>query len=137
MTKTNSGVIGSTELNLTDDVDFDVVYSGTSTGYTIYNSEYPGYSVLRVTSGTIDQPLTGTLHIRYGNAGNDGINGWQIIPWTSTTDIIIPEREDYYSGNKQILSTPYQFYFGLIAGKSGMDKFIDLYGPKGAFTSED
>jgi len=137
ITKTNNGVIGSTNLNLTDDVDFDVVYSGTSTGYTIYNSEYPGYTVLRVTSGSIDQPSTGTLHIRYGNAGTDGIVGWQTISWTSSTDLVIPRREDYYSGNKQILSTPYQFYFGLLEGKSGMDKFIDLYGPKGAFTSED
>jgi hypothetical protein len=141
MTKTNPGVIGSTELNLTDDVDFDVVIS--NSGYTEYNSEYPGFTYLYVTSGTTEQPLTGKLFVRYGNAGNDttnpmsGATGWQSIDWTSTTDIIIPEREDYYSGNKQILSTPYQFYFGLIAGKSGMDKFIDLYGPKDAFTSED
>jgi hypothetical protein len=48
-------------------------------------------------------------------------------------DIILPYRKDYYDGNKQILSTPFQFYFGLNAGKTGMDKFIDLFGPKGAF----
>jgi hypothetical protein len=42
---------------------------------------------------------------------------------------------DYYSGNKQILSTPFMFYFGLKAGKTGIDKFIKLFGDKGAFTS--
>jgi hypothetical protein len=27
------------------------------------------------------------------------------------------------------------FYFGLKAGKTGMDKFIEMFGDKGAFTS--
>jgi hypothetical protein len=141
MTKTNNGVTGNTNLNLTDDVDYDVV--STNSGYTEYNSEYPGFTYLYVTGGTETVPTSGKLFVRYGNAGNDttnpmsGATGWQVINWTDTTDLVIPRREDYYSGNKQILSTPYQFYFGLIAGKSGMDKFIDLYGPKDAFTSED
>ena len=141
ITKTDNGVIGSTNLNLTDDVDYDVV--STNSGYTVYNSEYPGFTYLYVTGGTETVPTSGKLFVRYGNAGNDttnpmsGATGWQVINWTDTTDLVIPRREDYYNGNKQILSTPYQFYFGLIAGKSGMDKFIDLYGPKDAFTSED
>ena len=62
---------------------------------------------------------------------SDGTNS------TSATDVILPKRTNYYSGNKQILSTPFQFYFGLKAGATGMDKFIELYGPKGAFTSAD
>lgn len=141
ITKTNNGVVGSTNLNLTDDVDYDVV--STNSGYTVYNSEYPGFTYLYVTGGTETVPTSGKLFVRYGNAGNDtsnpmtGATGWQVINWTDTTDLVIPRREDYYNGNKQILSTPYQFYFGLLAGKSGMDKFIDLYGPKDAFTSED
>jgi hypothetical protein len=91
---------------------------------------------LRVTSGTLLNPTAGTLHIRVGNAGNDGIVGWQIFSWNSGMDFILPQRQDYYGSNtKQILSTPFQFYFGLKVGKTGLDKFIDLYGPKGAFTS--
>jgi hypothetical protein len=129
ITNTNAGVTGNTSVNITDVVEYDIIYSGSSTGYTQYDIEYPGFSVLNVTGGTIENPTSGTLHIRYGAAGT-----WQTIPWTTTTDLIIPQRQDYYSGTtKQILSTPFQFYFGLMAGKTGIDKFIDLFGPKGAF----
>jgi hypothetical protein len=129
ITNTNPGVTGNTSVNITDVVEYDIIYSGASTEYTQYNIEYPGFSVLRVTGGTIENPTSGTLHIRYGAAGT-----WQIIPWSSTTDLIIPQRQDYYSGTtKQILSTPFQFYFGLNVGKTGLDKFIDLFGPNGAF----
>lgn len=123
-------------LSVTETAEFDVIYSGTSTAYQNYNSQYPGFTVLRVTAGSLLNPTTGTLHIRVGNAGNDGITGWQIISWDSGIDFILPQRQDYYGSNtKQILSTPFQFYFGLKSGKTGLDKFIDLYGPKGAFTS--
>lgn len=133
ITKTNNGITGSTNLNLTDVIEFDVVIPSTST-HTLYNKEYPGFSVLKSSTGEVNNPTSGTLYIRYGDAGTNGIVGWQTIPWTSSTDLIIPQRQDYYSGTtKQILSTPFQFYFGLLAGKTGVDKFIDLYGPKGAF----
>ena len=68
-----------------------------------------------------------------GPAGNDGSTGWSTQSWTINVDFIIRPTSDYYSGSKQILSTPFQFYFGLKAGKTGLDKFIDLFGPKGAF----
>ena len=58
---------------------------------------------------------------------------WQTISWNTGVDFILPKREDYYNGTKQILSTPFQFYFGLKAGKTGLDKFMDQFGPKGAF----
>jgi hypothetical protein len=117
-----------TSIGVNNEIEFDVIYSGSSTGYTRYDSEYPGYTVLQVTSGTIDNPTNGTLHTRYGTAGT-----WESISWNTNVDFILPRREDYYDGTKQILSTPYQFYFGLKAGKTGLDKFIDLFGPKGAF----
>jgi hypothetical protein len=50
-------------------------------------------------------------------------------------DFIIRKTQDYYSGSKQILSTPFLFYFGLRPGKTGLDKFIERFGPKGAFPS--
>jgi hypothetical protein len=50
-------------------------------------------------------------------------------------DFIIRKTQDYYSSSKQILSTPFLFYFGLRPGKTGLDKFIERFGPKGAFPS--
>ena len=78
-------------------------------------------------------PTSGTLYTRYGNAGTDGIVGWsKTTGWTNTT-FVIKQTQDYYNGTKQILSTPFQFYFGLLAGKTGLDKFVDYFGPKNAF----
>jgi len=126
--------------NVLDQIEFDVI--STSSGYTTYNSEYPGFTYLYVTGGTETIPTNGRLFTRYGSAGNNTTNptggtvGWQSINWSTSIDFILPQRQDYYSGTtKQILSTPYQFYFGLKAGKTGLDKFIDLFGPKGAFPS--
>ena len=128
MTNTFSGLT-ITGMNLTNEIEFDVIIPSGST-HTTYNSEYPGYTVLKSSSNEINNPTSGTLYIRYGTAGT-----WQTIPWNTGVDFILPQRQDYYSGTKQILSTPYQFYFGLKAGKTGLDKFIDLFGPKGAFPS--
>lgn len=40
-----------------------------------------------------------------------------------------------YSGNKQVLSTPFLFYFGLKPEKTAFDTFIKYFGPKNAFTN--
>jgi len=119
-------------MNLTNEIEFDVIIPSGST-HTTYNSEYPGYTVLKSSSNEIVNPTSGTLYIRNGSAGTNGTDGWQTIPWNTGVDFILPQRKDYYNGTKQILSTPFQFYFGLKAGKTGLDKFIDLFGPKGAF----
>ena len=139
--------------NVTNEIEFDEIITGktmtivppattptlepipVATLLQNYNNQYPGYTVLSVTGGTLTIPTSGTLYIRRGGAGNDGITGWATQTWSSSVDFIIKPTSDYYSGNKQILSTPFQFYFGLKAGKTGLDKFIDLFGPKGAFPS--
>jgi hypothetical protein len=126
MTNTFSGLTLS-GMNLTNDIEFDNIIPSTST-HTLYDSQYPGYTVLKSSSNEVINPTSGTLYIRYGAAGT-----WQEISWNTGVDFILPQRQDYYSGSKQILSTPFQFYFGLKAGKTGLDKFIDLFGPKGAF----
>jgi hypothetical protein len=138
MTNTFNGLT-ITGMNLTNEIEFDVIIPSGST-HTTYNSEYPGYTVLKSSSNEIDNPTSGTLYIRYGSAGTNGTVGWQTIPWNTGVDFILPQREDYYQDpngttgyERQILSTPFQFYFGLKAGKTGLDKFIDLFGPKGAF----
>ena len=128
MTNTFGGLTLTT-IGVDNPVEFDVI--STTDNHTTYNSEYPGFTYLFANSET--NPTSGTLYIRVGNAGNDGVTGWQIISWNQNVDFILPQREDYYDGTKQILSTPFQFYFGLKAGKTGLDKFIDLFGPKGAF----
>jgi hypothetical protein len=126
-----------TNIGVDNPVEFDVI--SLNSGYTQYNKEYPGFTYLYVTGGTEETPTAGRLFTRYGNAGTNitnpttGTTGWQSINWNTNVDFILPQREDYYDGTKQILSTPYQFYFGLKAGKTGLDKFIDLFGPKGAF----
>jgi hypothetical protein len=121
----------------------DTIELGPTTGNTLYNGEYPGYTILLVDTGTLEEPLTGRLYVRIGPAmsnsthlGRTITNGFYKMNWDVNMDFHILPKKDYYSGNsKQILSTPYQFYFGLKAGKTGLDKFIDLYGPTGAFPS--
>ena len=130
ITYTFSGltITGNVEISGTT-VEFDVISDVDDHTDTNFDTQYPGFTYLYVTGGTEDNPTSGTLYTRYGNSGT-----WQSTAWTNTT-FTIKRTQDYYSGNKQILSTPFQFYFGLNAGKTGMDKFIDLFGPKGAFPS--
>ena len=135
MTNTNDGLTIS-NLILTDQYEFETISNVDKTS--LHDDEYPGYTYLWVTGGTVngitgttspyDTIPSGKLYIRWSSAGN-----WQTIDWDGNFDVILPKRVDYYDGTKQILSTPFQFYFGLIAGKTGLDKFIDLFGPKGAF----
>lgn len=115
-----------------DAVEFDVVSNIPLTIPGIYDDQYPGFTYLHVTSpsGTTVSPNAGTLYTRYGTAGT-----WHTMAWDNTMDFIIRKTEDYYSGKKQILSTPFQFYFGLRPGNTGVDKFIKRFGPLGAFPS--
>lgn len=140
MTYTFSGLTINTE-SATNDLIFDsILPSGSSIA--VHNSEYPGFTVLVSSNSNITNPTAGTLYTRVGpvsgNTTYQGItitNGFHQQPWDYTDDFIIRPTMDYYSGNKQILSTPFMFYFGLKAGKTGIDKFIKLFGDKGAFTS--
>lgn len=110
---------------------FDFNFISTVDEHILYNFEYPGFTYLYVTSTDINgDPLTGTLYTRYGDVGN-----WNIISWNSSLIFILPQTQNYYNGNKQILSTPFQYYFGLRPGKTGLDKLIEKFGPKGAFNT--
>lgn len=102
----------------------------TSAIHTNYNNQEEGFSVLEIATGTEDNPLTGTLWIRTGDTGN-----WASIAWTNDVDFIIKPTTNNYSGNYQILSTPFLFYFGLRPGNTAVDKFIKRFGPLGAFPS--
>ena len=102
----------------------------------LYDTQHHGFTLLVATGvgDTEADPTVGRLFIRLGNEGN-----WSDeIAWVSNTtdgssDYSIYPTRDPYLYSKQILSTPFQFYFGLRAGKTGLDKFIAKFGPKDAF----
>jgi hypothetical protein len=111
---------------------FDIISSVTpnisanaASGYT------EGNLWLYVTSGTTKDPLSGTTYVVVNKT------------WVAQTDNYVRDyRENFiyqtqlnYSGEKQVLSTPFLFYFGLTPQKTSVDKLIKYFGPKGAFTS--
>ena len=123
--------------NATNELPFDVVVvSPDADNHTLYDSEYPGFTYLYVTSGTTSgteiNAYTGILYTRYGTAGQ-----WEAISWDYNDDFLIRRTENYYSGSKQILSTPFLFYFGLRPGNTGLDKFIERFGPTGVFPTQE
>lgn len=84
---------------------------------------------LHVTSGTTKDPLSGVTYVVVDKT------------WTEQPDRYVHNyRETFmfqtklnYSGSKQVLSTPFLFYFGLRPDKTALDTMIKYYGPKGAF----
>jgi hypothetical protein len=88
------------------------------------------------------EPISGTTYVvlwdKYFDNG-DGTLGAQI--WTSqgvkyvsgVTQSFIYETVNNYTGNKQVLSTPFLFYFGIRPQNTAIDLLIKYYGPKGAF----
>jgi hypothetical protein len=140
MTQNYTGQTFSSDTVGTDEIPFDIV--SLSDVHENYNTRYQGFTVLYVTVGTILAPTDGILYTRVGNVSgtttNDIIitNGWHVQVWNSTMDFIIKPTIVNYNGNKQILSTPFQFYFGLRPGKTGLDKFIKLFGPNRPIVEE-
>jgi hypothetical protein len=111
-------------------LEFDVIEDTFTDNHTSYNTQYPGFTYLWVTGGTESNPTSGILYTRYGSAGT-----WETTNWNNSIYFLIKKTENYYNGNKQILSTPFLFYFGLRPGNTGVDKFIKRFGPLGAFPS--
>jgi hypothetical protein len=146
ITYTFTGNTITTTQNFTNELPFDIVnFTDNGIGgnsapddYYLYDAEYPGFTYLYVSSGyTVNnggleeiEAQLGTLYTRYGSAGT-----WNTQSWNYLDDIFIRRTEDYYSGSKQILSTPFLFYFGLRPGSTGLDKFIERFGPTGVFPS--
>jgi len=134
-----SGITLTSGFDTGFDFEFDEI--STSVGdLSSFSREYPGFTVL--IADDVDNPTVGTIYTRVGPVGYTTsspyqiINGFASLPWDNTKDFIIRPTLDYYNGsNKQILSTPFMFYFGLRNGKTGVDKFVQLFGDKGAFTS--
>jgi hypothetical protein len=99
------------------------------TGSTLAVNYVEGDIWLHVQSGTTKDPLTGTTYVVVNKT------------WVAQPDKYIHNyRETFmfqtqlnYSGTKQVLSTPFLFYFGLRPDKTSLDTMIKYYGPKGAF----
>jgi hypothetical protein len=130
MTQSFSGLTFTTNENITDEIPFDVV--DLNDIHTNFRTEYQGFTFLHVTTGTIQEPILGKLYIRVGPVGFDSdivSDGWYEMDWNNTIDFIIKPTEINYNNTKQILSTPFQFYFGLRPGRTGLDKFINYFGP--------
>lgn len=126
MTKDYSGntfTITGADVN---DGSFDV--EDTTDVHLQYNNQEEGFTVLHITSGSTSNPIAGTLWIRKGNTGV-----WDSQSWNNNIDYILKPTLKNYTGNLQILSTPFLFYFGIRPGKTAVDKFVQLFGPKGAF----
>lgn len=104
-----------------------------------YNMQEEGFTFLYITAGngTITGATGGKLYVRKGDASStSGLGNWATtINWDNEIDYIIPPTSSNYAGTKQILSTPFLFYFGIKPGKTAIDKFIQRFGPKGSFTS--
>jgi hypothetical protein len=134
MTKEYSGTevtISSIQLN---ENTFDIVSTGDT--HNQFNMQEEGFTFLYVTGGTESVPTSGVLYTRIGDAtANGGTGNWDSISWNNDIDYIIKPTTNNYSTTKQILSTPFLFYFGLRPGKTAVDKFMDRFGPKGAFPS--
>lgn len=126
MTKDYTGAtITITGITL-NDVNADV--ESLTDSHTTYNTREEGFTFLYITSGTLDVPLTGILYTRVGEVGN-----WSSQSWNHDIDFVIKPTVTNYNGGLQILSTPFLYYFGIRPGKTALDKFIKLFGPKGAF----
>ena len=100
--------------------------------HTGYDNQEEGFTFLYITggNGSLSGSTTGRLYTRVGDAG-----GWNDIAWSNTIDYILSPTTNNYNGSRQILSTPYLYYFGLRPGKTAVDKFIQRFGPLGAFPS--
>lgn len=88
---------------------------------------------LHVTSGTTKDPLVGDIYVVVNQT-------WvkQNVPYIKdVNETFIYQTAQNYTGNKQVLSTPFMFYFGLRPQNTALDLLTKYYGPKGVFPPTD
>jgi hypothetical protein len=101
--------------------------SGSAVGYV------EGDVWLQVTSGTKKNPLGGNIYVVVDET-------WTLEPnqyVSGSKETFLFKTINNYTGSKQVLSTPFLFYFGLRPDKTSLDTLIKYYGPKGVFPSTD
>ena len=143
MSKTYSGMTISNpnNLNVLNGSDFDYEHLNLNefgqhttvidNTHLLFNSQDEGFTFLYVTNGneTLSGATEGILYVRTGETGN-----WATINWDYTLNYLIKPTNRNYEGNKQILSTPFLYYFGIRPGKTAIDKLIKAFGPRDAFS---
>jgi len=93
------------------------------------NGYIEGELWLQVVSGSIKDPRAGNIWVVVNSTWIQQDGGY----YQGHEEIFIPQTVQNYTGNKQVLSTPFLFYFGLRPEKSALDILIKYFGPKGAF----
>jgi hypothetical protein len=87
-------------------------------------------------------PASGTTYVVVYTGGTQqwlkqvsDVNGQSVDYIKDFRESFIYQTVNNYTGTKQVLSTPFLFYFGLRPQNSAVDLLIKYYGPKGAFPS--
>jgi hypothetical protein len=76
-------------------------------------------------------PLTGDIYVVVNKTWVKQPQGYASTQY----ETFLFQTKLNYSGSKQVLSTPFLFYFGLKPEKTAFDTFIKYFGPKDAFTN--
>ena len=84
---------------------------------------------LHVTGGTVKFPESGDIY----TVVNQQWVKQDVVYIKNYHENFIFQTANNYAGNKQVLSTPFMFYFGLRPHKTALDELTKYYGPKGAF----
>jgi hypothetical protein len=122
----------STQGNYEDMLErFENISMSAPTGSAIGFTE--GDMWLHVLTGSVKDPLTGNIYVVVNQTWTLQSQQYQKDVW----ETFITETIENYTGNKQVLSTPFLFYFGLRPEKTSIDLLIKHFGPKGAFTPTD
>jgi hypothetical protein len=94
------------------------------------------------TSLWVKDPASGTTYVVIYTGGTQqwvkqelDVNGQSVTYVKDYRESFIYQTVKNYNGTKQVLSTPFLFYFGLRPQNSAVDLLIKYYGPKGAFPS--
>ena len=90
------------------------------------NSFIEGDLWLRVVQGTLKDPIIGDIYIVVNKIWVKQTKQYS----KDTLETFLPQTNNNYLGTKQVLSTPFLFYFGLRPQKTALDELIKYYGPK-------
>ena len=105
---------------------------GQASGYT------EGDLWLEVQGGTLADPINGNIYVVVNQSWvetQDQTLPAPVVPpyYKDVWETFLFQTKNNYIGNKQVLSTPFLFYFGLRPEKTALDILIKYFGPKGAF----
>jgi hypothetical protein len=82
---------------------------------------------------TTNEPISGTTYVVLWDGDKQVWTPQDIKYVSGYTQSFIYETKNNYTGTKQVLSTPFLFYFGIRPQNTAVDLLIKYYGPKGAF----